>query len=244
MDGISGQRAARLNAVRRNGGLLNEVRRARDAAEEFQEIAERGLFYLQRAPGIVFNTMETSVLQLLGGPQVLQLLEDYGHFVETVDQLVKLIETLPSERSAIVDQLMEGLDQQREAFFSDFPSASPEARLMLDDLRSIVESAERITATLISDEELSEPVDIAEYRALTADVAQAAVELTKLVDAVSVATEKPIDLVTAVDHFAAGQERVLNRLLFILLISIAFFFVCLTGYRFATAKVRGLKLRQ
>jgi len=60
-------------------------------------------FYLQRAPGIVFNTLETSVLQLLGGPQVLQLLEDYGYLVETVDQLVKLLEILPSERSAIVD---------------------------------------------------------------------------------------------------------------------------------------------
>jgi len=238
MDEFSGQRAARLNAVRRSGGLLREVRRARETAEEFQESAERALFYLQRAPGIVFNTMETSALQLLGGPQVLQLLEDYSRFVETVDQLANLIETLPGERSAIVDQLMEGLDHQREAFFNDFPSASPEVRLMLDDLRVIVESAERITATLNSGDEPSEPVDIAEYRALTADVTQAAVELTKLVDAVGVVTEKPIDLVTAVDHVVAGQERVLNRLLVILLISIAFFFVCLSGYRFVAVKVR------
>ena len=184
--------------------------------------------------------METSALQLLGGPQVLQLLEDYSRFVETVGQLANLIETLPSERSAIVDQLMEGLDQQREAFFNDFPSASPDVRLMLDDLRVIVESAERITASLNSGDEPSEPVDIAEYRALTADVTQAAIELTKLVDAVGVVTEKPIDLVTAVDHVVAGQERILNRLLVILLISIAFFFVCLSGYRFVAVKVREL----
>ena len=233
---FSGQRAARLNAIKRSGGMLKEVKRARETAEELQEFAERTLFYMQRAPGIAFNTMETSTLQILGGPQVSQMLEDSNRFVDSIEQLVQLFEDLSEERLAVIDQFMEGLEQQRAALFSDFTTASPEAKLMLSDLRIIVESTERITTTLNAGNEPSEPVDIAEYRALTADVTQATIELTKLVNAVSGVTDSPDDIVAIIDHIAAGQERVLNRLLVILLISIAFFFVCLFAYRKAMAK--------
>jgi len=234
---FSGQRAARLNAIKRSGGMLKEVKRARETAEELQEFAERALFYMQRAPGIAFNTMETSTLQILGGPQVSQMLEDSNRFVDSIEQLVQLFDDLSDERLAVIDQFMEGLEQQREALFNDFPTISPDAKLMLSDLRAIAESTERITTALNAG---SEPVDIAEYRALTADVTQAMIELTKLVDAVSGVTDSPNDIVAIIDHIAAGQERVLNRLLVILLISIAFFFICMFAYQYAMAKRRDL----
>lgn len=120
MDQFSGQRAARLNAIRRSGGLLREVRMAREAAEEFQEFAERALFYLQRAPGIASNTMETSTLQLLGGPQVLKILEDSNRLVDSIEQLVNLAEDITDQRLAVIDQLMEGLEQQRQGLLNDF----------------------------------------------------------------------------------------------------------------------------
>ena len=240
MNQFSGQRAARLAAIKRSGGLLKEVRKARETAEELQEQAERALFYMQRAPGIVAGRVESSALQLLGGPQVEQMLEDSDRFIDAVEQLVQLFEDLSEERLAVIDQFMEGLSQQREDLFSDFTTASPEAQLMLGDLRAIVESVEHITTSLNTGNEPTEPVDIAEYRALTADVTQATIELTKLVDAVSGVTDSPDDIVAIVDHISAGQERVLNRLLVILLISIAFFFVCLFAYRFAMAKRRDL----
>jgi hypothetical protein len=237
---FSGQRAARLNAIKRSGGMLKEVRRARETAEEMQEFAERTLFYLQRAPGIAFNTMETSTLQMLGGPQVAQMLEDSHRFIEAVEQLVQVFEVLPDERLGAIDQILEGLEQQRKALFNDLSTVSPDAQLILSDLRAIVESTERITTTLNAGGEPSEPIDIAEYRALTKDITQATIELTKLLDAVSGVAEGPEDIIAIADHVAAGQERVLNRLLVILLISIAFFFVCLFAYRKAMAKGRDL----
>ena len=240
MDQFSSQRAARLRAIKQSGGLLKEVRKARETAEEFQEYAERSLFYMQRAPGIVSGRMENTALQILGGPQVTQILEDNDRFIDTVQQLVRVFEDLSEERLAVIDQFMEGLSQQRESLFSDFTTASPEAQLMLSDLRAIVESTERIAATLSTGNEPSEPVDIAEYRALTSEVTQATIELTKLVDAVSGVTDSPDDIVAIIDHIAAGQERVLNRLLIILLISIAFFFVSLFAYRYAMAKGKNL----
>jgi len=237
---FSGQRAARLNAIKRSGGMLKEVRRARETAEEMQEFAERTLFYLQRAPGIAFNTMETSTLQMLGGPQVAQMLEDSHRFIEAVEQLVQVFEVLPDERLGAIDQILEGLEQQRKALFNDLSTVSPDAQLILSDLRAIVESTERITTTLNAGGEPSEPIDIAEYRALTKDITQATIELTKLLDAVSGVAEGPEDIIAIADHVAAGQERVLNRLLVILLVSIAFFFVCLFAYRYAIAKGRDL----
>jgi hypothetical protein len=240
MDQFSSQRAARLNAIKRSGGMLKEVRMARETAEEFQDYAERALFYMQRAPGIVSGRMESSVLQLLGGPQVEQMLEDSDRFIDAVEHLVGVFEDLSDERLAVIDQFMEGLDQQRAALFSDFTTASPEAQLMLSDLRAIVESSERIATTLNSRDEPSEPIDIAEYRALTSEVTQATIELTKLVGAVSGITDSSEDIVAVVDHLTAGQERVLNRLLVILLTSIAFFFVCLFAYQHAMAKRRDL----
>jgi hypothetical protein len=240
IDRFSGQRAARLNAIKRSGGLLKEVRKARETAEELQEYAERALFYTQRAPGIISGRMENSMLQILGGPQVTQMLEDSNRFIDSVEQLVQAFEDLSAKRIAAVDQVMEGLSHQREALFNGFSTASPEAQLMLSDLRAIVESTERITTTLNTGDEPSEPVDIAEYRARTADVTQAVIELTKLVDSLSGVTDSPDDIVAIVDHITAGQERVLNRLLVILLISIAFFFICLSGYRLVAAKTKRL----
>ena len=240
MDQFSGQRAARLNAIKRSGGMLKEVRRARETAEELQEYAERTLFYMQRAPGIVSGRLESTALQILGGPQVTQMFEDSDRFIDAVEQLVQIFEDLSEERLAVIDQFMEGLEQQRESLFSDFNTASPEAQLMLTDLRAIIESSERIAATLNAGNEPSEPVDIAGYRALTSDVTQATIELTKLVDAVSGITDSPDDIVAIADHVAAGQERVLNRLLVILLISIAFFFVCMFAYQYAMVKRRDL----
>ena len=240
MDRFSGQRAARLNAITRSGGLLKEVRKARETAEEFQEYADRALFYTQRAPGIISDRMENSMLQILGGPQVTQILEDSNRFIDSVEQLVQAFEDLSAKRLVAIDQIMDGLSQQREAVFNDFSTASPEAQLMLSDMRAIVESTERITSTLNTGSKTSEPVDIAEYRALTADVTKAVIELTKLVDSLSGVTDIPDDIVTIVDHITAGQEGVLNRLLVILLISIAFFFICLSGYRLVAAKTKRL----
>jgi hypothetical protein len=52
------QRAEQLSKIKKTGGLMKEVRAARETAEEVQEMGERSLFYIQRAPRIVSNAME------------------------------------------------------------------------------------------------------------------------------------------------------------------------------------------
>ena len=67
---FSGQRAASLAAVQQSGGLLKEVARAREAAEEIQAFGERMLFYMQRAPTLTAHQFESSVGSILGGPEI------------------------------------------------------------------------------------------------------------------------------------------------------------------------------
>lgn len=98
MSEFSGQRAASLNAVKQSGGMLKAVHQVRETAEEFQAFGERVLFYLQRAPGMTSNAMETSVLQLLGGRHVAEVMEDAGRFVSAVERLVDVVEALPGAR--------------------------------------------------------------------------------------------------------------------------------------------------
>jgi len=237
MSEFSGQRAAALQAVKQSGGLLKEVARARETAEELQAFGERVLFYLQRAPSITSNTMETSVMQLLGGPEVSNLLRNTDQFVESVERLVQVIEELPEGRLAAVDQLIEGLGQERRSFFDDLAASDDELRPMLQDLHNILQIVERIVVTMESGEGSSEPVDIAEYRALTAEATATAVELRNLVDSIGRVIDDSPAVISVIDELITREEEIVNRWIILLMVLIAFFFVCLLAYRYVAARL-------
>lgn len=236
MGEFSGQRAAALEAVKQSGGLLKEVARAREAAEELQAFGERVLFYLQRAPGITANTMETSAMQLLGGPEVSNLLQNTDRFVLAVERLVDVIEDLPAGRLAAVDQVIEGVGKERQAFMADLAAADDDLRPILQDLHNLLQVVERIVVAMESGEESSEPVEIAEYRALTADATAAAAELRNLVDSIGRVLDNSPAVISVIDELIAREERIVNRWIVLLMVLIAFFFACLFGYRLASTR--------
>jgi hypothetical protein len=236
MGEFSGQRAAALEAVKQSGGMLKAVHQARETAEELQAFGERVLFYLQRAPAMTSNAMETSVLQLLGGRHVAEVMEDADRFVNAVEHLIDVIEALPGGRLAAVDQFVEGVRAERRLLFEELSSAQPEMQAMLVELRQTLEIVDQITARFDSGEESSEPVDIAGYQALTEEVANAMTELRLTLGALGGVLDSSPALIALVDQLVERESEMVNQLLLYAMILILFFFVVLFAYRFAAAK--------
>ena len=140
---FSGQRAASLAAVQQSGGLLKEVARAREAAEEIQTFGERVLFYLQRAPGLTTNEFESSISSVLSGPEISSLINDTDRFVTTLERLVEIVATLPENRIHAVDQFMDRVGEERQELLQDLSTAEPGLRAILADLQPVLESLER-----------------------------------------------------------------------------------------------------
>jgi hypothetical protein len=237
MSMFSGQRAAQLSKIKKTGGLMKEVRAARETAEEVREMGERSLFYIQRAPRITSDAMEESVMKMLNGPQIEQMISNTDRFVTAVEELVAEIEALPLNRLAVIDQALEGIDKQRRALVEDIATAGPETRAVLTDLRATLEVTERIVRALEPDDAASEPIDIAEYRALSREVSGAAIELRNLVEVINDGVEGSPAVSVAIDQLTAGQARLIDRFFILMGILIAFFFVCMLVYRQTAARL-------
>ena len=229
--------AASLEGVKQTGGMLKAVHQARETAEELQAFGERVLFYLQRAPGMTSNAMETSVLQLMGGRHVADVMEDADRFVNAVEHLVDVIEALPDGRLAAVDQFVEGVREERRLLFEELSSAHPEMQAMLVELRQTLEVVDQITARFDSGEASSEPVDIAEYQALTVEVANAMTELRLTLGALGDVLDSSPALIAMVDQLVERESRIVNQLMLYAMILILFFFVILFAFRYVSAKI-------
>ena len=229
---FSGQRAAQLNSLKQSGGLLKEVAKARETAEEIQAFGERMLFYLQRAPAITSTEMENSVLEVLGGPQISLILDDANHFVVAVEKLVDVIDQLPNDRLAAIDQFMDRISEERLALLQGLSTAGPGISEALGELRQSVEAFERIVNTPEPDNTASEPFDIIKYHALTVEAAKTASELRMLVQSVADALDKTPAMVTLVDKIAAEQTLLVNRLFLLGAGLIFVFFAALLFYRY------------
>ena len=170
-------------------------------------------------------------MKMLNGPQVEHMIVNTDRFVTAAEDLVAEIEALPLDRLALIDQALEGIDQQRRALVEDIATAAPETRAVLADLRATLEVTERIVSALEPDDAASEPIDIAEYRALSREVAGAAIELRNLIEAINDGVEGSPAVSVAIDQLTAGQARLIDRFFILMGILIAFFFVCMLVYR-------------
>jgi len=234
---FSGQRAASLAAVQQSGGMLKEVARAREAAEEIQAFGERVLFYLQRAPMITSNEFESGVGDVLNRPQVARLLDDTDRFVESVDRLVQMVEELPEERLAIVDQFMDRLADERLALFRDVSDVEPGLRQVLTDLQPALDSLERIMELSKMKDPDSQPFDANEYKALVAESAVTAAELRLLVQSTTALLAGVSDAIPFVDAIVEAEKTVGDRVFYQLVALIFIFFVTLLIYRIITNRV-------
>jgi hypothetical protein len=233
---FSGQRAASLAAVQQTGGMLKEVARAREAAEEIQAFGERVLFYLQRAPMITSAEFQASANDVLGGPQVLRAINDMDRFVAAVERLVQSVEDLPGSRLAAIDQVMDRFGEERAALVQDLVSSESDLIRLLAELQPVLDSLERLTA---SDEQNpdSKPFDINEYRALVGDSATTAIELRRLVETVDRLMQNSAEVSTLVDAIVEAEHAMVDRAFVQAIALIFIFFLALLAYRFLARRL-------
>jgi hypothetical protein len=231
LSNFSGQRATSLAAVQQTGGMLKEVARAREAAEEIQAFGERVLFYLQRAPMITSNEMESGVSSILAGPEIAKMMNDSDRFVTAVERLVDAIVLLPESRVTAVDQLMDRLGEERRAMLQDLSATEPGLRQVLADLRPALESLEHIIALSKTKDPDSRPFDVNEYRALVAESATTAAELRLLLQSANELLAGASNLAPLVDSLVEAETVVADRVFIQLVALILIFFVALLVYR-------------
>jgi hypothetical protein len=235
---FSGQRAASLAAVQQTGGLLSEVARAREAAEEIQAFGERVLFYLQRAPSITTNEFESGIGDMLKQPQIEAMVDNTDRFVTSVENLVRLFDELPEERLFLIDQAMDRIGQERQALLQDFSQTEPGMRAVLTDVRPIIESIEQIV-TLVKQPKPpgKKPFDITEYTDLVQEAAITSRELSLLLDALHEIVDDEQALVTLVDELVEAEQVIVRQAFWYILTLIAAFFVMLLIYRLVASRV-------
>jgi len=231
LSNFSGQRAASLAAVQQSGGMLKEVARAREAAEEIQAFGERVLFYLQRAPMITTNSMQSGVSSILSGPEISRMLNDTERFVVAIEQLVQAVVLLPDSRITAVDQIMDRVHQERLALFQDLSEAEPNIRNVLVDLQPVLASLEQIVTLAKTKDPDAERFDINEYTTLVSESATTAAELRLLLQSANELLAGASNAAPLISAFVEAEKEVSDRVFLQLIALILIFFIALLAYR-------------
>lgn len=234
LDNFSGQRAASLNSVKQSGGLLNEVARVRETAEELQVLGERTLFYLQRAPMIASAHVEYSASNALQGPRITRLLEDTERLARSLEDVAAAIEQLPDGGLAAANRLIAQLTEEQSILMRNIATAKPGIQDLLTELRPSIEAIERTVVGLNALNAGTRPLDINEYQSMVTASADAASELRLLIDSAQKLLDSDTDrlLGALTESEAAIMDRMFLRIALLILV----FFFALLAYRYTTSR--------
>ena len=237
LSNFSGQRAASLAAVQQSGGMLVEVARAREAAEEIQAFGERMLFYMQRAPMLTTNEFESSVGSILGGPEISRIIDDTDRFVLALERFIDVVDDLPRDRLEVVDQLMDRVAEERRLMFEGMADAEPNMRALLTEFLPVMESLERTIVIAKDKNPDAKPFDINDYTEIVSEAAVTAAELRLLIQSVSELLGEASDASLLVGAIVEAERQIADRLFWQLVSLIFIFFIVLLGYRFIAARL-------
>jgi hypothetical protein len=148
---FSDQRAADLARVQQTGGLLGEVRQARETVHEVQDFGERLMYYMLRAPNLTRLEAELGVRRILASPEIIQLIDNTERITQSTERYAAMLEYLPREREEAIVQVFDEFSQERDAAIRHmFEEISAEREAAIDQIME--EQRETIKALLVSAE--------------------------------------------------------------------------------------------
>jgi hypothetical protein len=213
-----------------------------------RQLAERTIYYAQRAANLLDMQVERLSYQIAAMPETKRMLADADRFGVAATATGQLADELPNilarEREAAIHQFMEGIAKdtmQTRALITDLRGTLEAGTATSDSLNATIRSLDQIIgrfdkpkpAAGAPTEPPSRPFDITEYTAAAAEFARTANELQKLLAGIEHGT--PV-LMQSADHAASNlqavADHILWRTLLIGVLLIAGGFVSALAYRF------------
>jgi hypothetical protein len=186
-----------------------------------RQLAERTIYYAQRAPNLIDMEIERLSYQLASMPETKRMLADADHFGGAAASAARLADDLPAvlarEREAAIQQFMDAVNAQ-----------TTEMRGLMTELRGTLEAgtatSASLNATIRSFDQLMgrfdkprpegapprRPFDITDYTAAAAEFARTANELERLVADIERGTPA---LAESAGRAATDLQNVIDHLL-------------------------------
>ena len=239
----------------RPGGMLAPVKEANRNIEEMRLLAERLTFMATRMQLLISLQVEMASAKLAVQPEVRQLLEDSRTFADVSDRFAEafatLVADLPEERRSAIDQILEGLGEEREQILAELTAEDGEVRPTLGDFRDTFEAGRQLAETLneavISMDRLVErilegdavrPFDIMDYKATIEEATKTAQEIQAVltsIDQLLTSTVTDEELNTILEGANRLEDEVVDDIIdraFLRGVAlIVIFFVVLACYR-------------
>jgi hypothetical protein len=224
---------------------------------ETRELAERTIFYMQRAPSLIDMQLERFMYQLAIMPETKSLLRDIGRASLVGTAADRFVESLPDlvakEREAVVSQLMQELNDRRGTISSlsgELRSTLEAGTETVNSLHSTLETFDRIVARYPPNErpsstfEDSQPFDITEITKMVREFTVATRELNALAQQVDTA----LPTISSVTQEVAGRvERIQSylfmQLLAIVVVTVSAILVAAITYRVAVIRFNHPKVQ-
>lgn len=187
--------------------------------EQTRVLAERTIFYLQRAPNLLDLQIERLVYQLAVMPETKQTLSDMSKVAFAADAVGALTNDAPAliaaERDAIIQELTQALfaEQTRlRELLVDVHTVLESGTVVSESVGSTVQAIDGLVTTIRTrrDEkthsnEPRRPFDITEYTATMREIATSARELHALLDQVDSSS-------VSVEHLTGATAREIQEL--------------------------------
>ncbi len=116
-----------------------------EAIEQTRSLAQRAMYYAQRAPMLLGWQVELTTYQLAAQPEVRQVLSDLNGVAKTAEGLPKLVD---EQRKAAIDQLLAGVANERSNIVASIASGDKQLRELLPQMRETFDAAGQMGTSL------------------------------------------------------------------------------------------------
>jgi hypothetical protein len=247
--------ASPLAMEKETQGLLADVEKALVKVDEAFLLAERAMFYVERAPRIFYLQTELIMEQTTTHPDVRRVVNDVNKAVDSFASLTKTVQKLPgqfsAERKAIIKQLSDWADTERQKLWKDLEREEPRLKAVLTEVREILTAGTELTKAVgtLTTQFKSDantppgpPVDYVKALQHATETVKHATMLVKSLDEFIVGeTAEEADLVKVLRQVNAETRALLNHAFWLGIILIVVFLIglvaALVSYRYFTRRL-------